>query len=762
MSSRRPVKLEGIREDLSDLLKKQGFLTDNDCKRLLPDPQRQIFQNINLGGLEGGHLTLFKKLRILLILIDIRIPSWDKVYHALRTIEDRRLPLAEKHLEFLGTRDRNDFLSRQWQYIPRVIKEGEGIEEEIYKGSVLPFDKSLRRELGKGVSGNVYKESIPAGYYRDRNDRYNTEAKIVARKVFKLAIDHVEIKNLQVFRESRDTQNCIMTCLAILVARTDTSEEYSIIMDKADTDLWKYLPYTASRKDFTASLRDLLSEAAEFAGALAWLHERIQVEGKRYVCCHMDLKPDNVLLFDVETERYPVGKWKIADFGLSTIRTPQERLSEIGDSHHGRNVIETIITTAKRKSGAYTAPEFFTNPDKVGRSCDLWSYGCILVDIIASQLLDESSLCHLTSKRSRADDESRSDDWFYTKGSLNPNVQAWMETLNENCVMQYQSEIVALPSCKQILTDVLIVNPNDRPRLPANSIRDRLIDVCKLIGPSQPTSGSLPYRPRHKTQIPQPIDLLALENNLRDTQRPIAQHLDERSEADAMLLSNVQKWICDPRRKVLWIDGPLPISMRHTSPFSSGLHDAALKVGFPVMSYICRREIGGSSVRLSKVEVLVDLIYSLIHKLQTFLNEDIARSKPVSQETFNALNGIVTLSTAMSVLAELWAAVDVPWFCVIDGFDIIEDGTDKKLAGQIYDLIGILNASSQQSSGNTRSPSKTLITTFGKSIFLGKRLSSDSKMNTGATSKSKSPILKDLTSAMEKFKEMDLGGARTV
>jgi serine/threonine protein kinase len=79
--------------------------------------------------------------------------------------------------------------------------------------------------------------------------------------------------------------------------------------------------------------------------------------------CHYDLKPANILVDD--------NKFLLADFGLSRFKDNSE------DSQ----------TSYKSVRGSYVAPECKNINDvgdtkaRIGRSSDIWSLGCIILEI---------------------------------------------------------------------------------------------------------------------------------------------------------------------------------------------------------------------------------------------------------------------------------------------------------------------------------------------------------------------------------------------
>ncbi|KAI4335450.1 hypothetical protein L6164_014094 [Bauhinia variegata] len=101
---------------------------------------------------------------------------------------------------------------------------------------------------------------------------------------------------------------------------------------------------------------------------------------------HRDLKPDNLLLDSN-------GNLKVSDFGLSTLRKPND-----------------LLTTACG-SPCYVAPELLWNKGYHGAAADVWSCGVILFELLAGYLpFDDRNLLSLYKKISRA--EYACPPWF--------------------------------------------------------------------------------------------------------------------------------------------------------------------------------------------------------------------------------------------------------------------------------------------------------------------------------------------------------------
>jgi serine/threonine protein kinase len=88
-------------------------------------------------------------------------------------------------------------------------------------------------------------------------------------------------------------------------------------------------------------------------------------------CIHFDLKPDNIL---VERE----GNWLITDFGQAALTERQRGTTPHVGGHFGTD--------------AYAPPEIDDRSMEVGRAYDVWSLGCIMLEVAAFLVLSYAGL----------------------------------------------------------------------------------------------------------------------------------------------------------------------------------------------------------------------------------------------------------------------------------------------------------------------------------------------------------------------------------
>lgn len=178
---------------------------------------------------------------------------------------------------------------------------------------------------------------------------------------------------------------------------------YSFLFPRAEGDLSSFLSSSKRPPSFEHNV-SIIRALHGLASGLSDLHvfvlKSLNMEFKG---CHHDLKPQNILISQ--------GRFLLADFGLS-------RLKPTGQDS----------TSISKSIGDYLAPECRADDDQrqyVGRKSDIWSFGCIIAEVLA--FMDDGREGCERLKNSRV---TFIDGWksysFHSAGMLKQSIRQWL------------------------------------------------------------------------------------------------------------------------------------------------------------------------------------------------------------------------------------------------------------------------------------------------------------------------------------------------
>ncbi|KFY83512.1 hypothetical protein V498_08018 [Pseudogymnoascus sp. VKM F-4517 (FW-2822)] len=153
---------------------------------------------------------------------------------------------------------------------------------------------------------------------------------------------------------------------------------------------------------------------------------------------------------------------------------------------------------------------------------------------------------------------------------------------------------------------------------------------------------------------------------------------------------------------------------------------AATSVGFavsaklPVISYfislVPNEELQACHPR--EVQALISLTYALVRQLIEQLPVQFSSVFDFSEERLALLDGtLASWSDAVSLLKDLVQVVPKPLFCIVDGFQVLDDQSTDEL---LVELVEVLKGGNGNDTGGEKL--KVLITTTGRSRALMKVL----------------------------------------
>ncbi|KAE8383104.1 hypothetical protein BDV26DRAFT_304007 [Aspergillus bertholletiae] len=403
--------------------------------------------------------------------------EWDR---SDRMIPTYTLAILEED-SFLGSPWAEKFQASQYTFCPIDIEEGKSLI--VSKEWKLPFVNNTSKSIGNGAYGRVTREIIGSGHFRSQSEHHLPGAPYskdipVALKQFETRGDfRSETKNLDILRSSLSKHDRIVPFLATVTV----GNSFNILSPLADMDLDVFLREGHQRCP-GLTVRELMQEAAHLAGALAFLHQGLDSHPPGLSCYHKDLKPGNILVFHGNSADFPrVGKWKISDFGISTMSRPERT---------DKTVTEFVDEFTHQQSSV-PPPAPYRAPDVAGYGLksDIWSLGCILTRVLALGLQGVNGMVDLDNLRATKGgrDSPYQNDHFY-RGSppmLNPHIQAWLSGLDSS---RYKYRQDFLQGCQALIFDMLAISPENRPN--ARYVRERLHDLAEIAQPIVPRPPS--------------------------------------------------------------------------------------------------------------------------------------------------------------------------------------------------------------------------------------------------------------------------------
>jgi serine/threonine protein kinase len=232
----------------------------------------------------------------------------------------------------------------------------------------------------------------------------------------------------------------------------------------------------------------LFRQLCLLADALRWLHTGIRTDrdAVKIYFAHMDLKPSNILVeHDCES---PVGRWMLSDFGISAYKEEQTSLKVNPGNHFSKM---TMNTKPRRHEGTYQAPEVRSlgttstvDEREVGRKSDIWSFGCMLCEVLVFAL----GKVRLVKEFERVRREKRDDDYFYEgktpvggaylsagppaeEYQVRDSITKWLECLPK----KYDNHLRWIDCCVGTIQKLLDVSAKARPNA------DRLVEMAEHL-----------------------------------------------------------------------------------------------------------------------------------------------------------------------------------------------------------------------------------------------------------------------------------------
>ncbi|KAI4947573.1 hypothetical protein J4E91_006393 [Alternaria rosae] len=322
--------------------------------------------------------------------------------------------------------------------------------------NIMPFNERLEflEPLTKGTLASVYRAT---SWCADANGKIEIAVKKISKStttVIRWLNEERILKQLQTFNDPHIVE---------LLASYCTLDSYALVFPLANGNMDQLMEHDlpTSSAEFTTTW--VVEQMQGLAKALQYLHTGD--DKNRSYGRHGDINPGNILWYSADQEGTPpLGTLKIADFGRSEFRSLSQRQPSIRKA-----LCEgTPLHCLDYAYGTYAAPEcdIPTNVCSDRRASDIWSLGCVFLDLLVWSLEGAKERTRLHRKL-HSDVPGRGISFWHLEVtthqllfSLKPAIKEYLERLWE--LTKDNAKLRAITGLL-IFGGVLDPNPHARP-----------------------------------------------------------------------------------------------------------------------------------------------------------------------------------------------------------------------------------------------------------------------------------------------------------
>ena len=367
---------------------------------------------------------------------------------------DSKLPMSPTDLSrVLGTAIvAKEFYDIQWTFIPPEFTYS-AIHRSLDANTILPFIGDPK-ELGEGGFGVVTEVILPQDLCQNTDEpsvQYVPErstslqdlrTRCLVRKEFKpIAIG----ENLSTYE--REESNLHILCrlkhpnIIPLIGSYKYRGKTSFLFPRASGGSLHDLLRNNDRPAELASDEDFLLCICGLCSAIETVHSfSISELNLSMIGCHHDIKPRNILVDG--------RKFILADFGLARLK----------------------MATESSKTEFVTGPAWYLSPEcediedafekhTVSRPSDIWSFGCILLEILTYILKGPSGIAAFQQRRKIKFGIITTYIFHGGRKSEHPGVVSWMAELEDHI----HQDKPYLHGLLVLIHEMLSIEPSDRP-----------------------------------------------------------------------------------------------------------------------------------------------------------------------------------------------------------------------------------------------------------------------------------------------------------
>ncbi|PQE28520.1 serine threonine kinase protein [Rutstroemia sp. NJR-2017a WRK4] len=349
---------------------------------------------------------------------------------------DNCLPLDEAGAEklFSDKDSVKEFLKTQWEFTTLLFRQN-SFPKVYDSNTIFPYYSDQRLERPRGNS-TIYETEVDTRYLSlNRKIPVGLKSLTIIRKEVPEG-DRAEFE-ARVHRYLNSTENdCILEMYYSYTFKGYTS----MLFEKCDSTLEEFL-MSADSEGFEEP-QSFIHALYGLSGAIKELHNFDSTELHiEKIGCHYDLKPNNILV-KLDDE-----KFILADFGEAAFKDAFEDSRQI----------------AGNVGGDAIAPEW-ENLDQdftkltPGRSSDVWSFGCILLEVVVRMHEGLDGLKEFRKLR-KTRQSYHTHYRFHANGQLNIAVRDKMNALSSEHTPEPISALISM------IHAMLIMDPQQRKNI---------------------------------------------------------------------------------------------------------------------------------------------------------------------------------------------------------------------------------------------------------------------------------------------------------
>ncbi|KAJ4355046.1 positive regulation of MDA-5 signaling pathway [Ascochyta clinopodiicola] len=409
-------------------------------------------------------------------------------------LTDSNMPLSKE--DFPGKKLKRNFVG---SFLPNQtlfnVAFFELDEVQDLTGLTKPIDHDENRLIGKGAFGAVYTIQIHSEQrsFTSGNIKDEFAMKVTERKGTRELPYHQAMADL--------SHPHLVKCLTSFTF----GAQYHMVYEKADRNLEEFM---AKHKDPSTlpsvGSKELAQQLLGIIGAVSVIHNQSSLSddtnrlsvaspASRKTGYLHDIKPDNLLVFKYHSNNQDYHLLRLSDFSCAKVVAFVESVSGV---HR-----QSWQSTSKSGTPVYRPPES-TTKGKTSRPYDIWSLGCVLLEVLVWFTEGYEGLESFRTSRFRAvKPNGIEDEGFYYTEETGPNAKARLrkqvadrlKTIQSRCEGPLQLIAEAVPQMLEI---------DEKKRPTAEQLVRRLKPIGQAPQPPTPVVSFESLEPSARASFP--------------------------------------------------------------------------------------------------------------------------------------------------------------------------------------------------------------------------------------------------------------------